>query len=75
MINHPSDIPGSDPPSREPSALESVDAMLFESLQRPMPTPDLTRNIMGRLGYMKAVPPRRRFPRRSARSFNVSRIA
>jgi hypothetical protein len=56
MINHPPEMPDSNPPAREPSALESVDAMLFEAFQRPMPAPDLTRNIMGRLGYMKAAP-------------------
>ena len=41
----PSDRPGDYP--------ERVDHPLFEDLSRPLPAPDLTRPIMGRLGYMK----------------------
>jgi len=30
-----------------------TDDSLFDDLSRPLPSPDLTRSIMGRLGYMK----------------------
>lgn len=48
-----------------------LDDLLHEELRRPSPVPpDLTRNIMGRLGYMKVTPAvarRRRVQRWSAR--------
>jgi hypothetical protein len=34
----------------------AVERELLRELSRPAPSPDLTRSIMGRLGYMKAAP-------------------
>ncbi|MDY7110645.1 MAG: hypothetical protein SYC29_18590 [Planctomycetota bacterium] len=38
------------------NANDPVERELWRELSRPTPSPDLTRSIMGRLGYMKAAP-------------------
>jgi len=56
MIRLPDNTPDRHRPQRTGTATEALEQRLLQELSRRTSSPDLTRTIMGRLGYMKAAP-------------------
>jgi hypothetical protein len=56
MIRLPDGTPDRHRPQRTDATAEALEHQVLRELSRRTPSPDLTRKIMGRLGYMKATP-------------------
>ena len=56
MIRLPDNTPDRHRLQRTEAATEALERRVVQELSRRTPSPDLTRTIMGRLGYMKAAP-------------------